>query len=438
MPDDLAPRRQRSLMIKTLTPGLVERGKIKIGKKGELKTSGQGKQFQQPTRLDHFLITKLARDRTNNFVVDEEIHKKIGSDEPKELVVRLLYDDVELNFPTRFVSYNGRKLARTCDGVLCEQRQGDGSFVERECLCRGLDPFDDRHCKPSGVLSVLLDAADVVGGVWKFRTTSYNSVQSLLSSMMLIKSVTGGPLAGIPLMLCVSPKTVANPKDGGQQTVHIVSLEYRGTEANLRELGYQRALEREKHRQQIDQIEQQARLMLAAPDALQDEDTVDEFHPREAARAEGIDPSKGDGPPKLAAPDDGGQQNAETIVETSEAETTQARSQTESTGSQPKRSANLVNADGEVIKEYARIGDFLNALEQLIAEAVEGDRPSIWRANEQACAKIADAKPGLADRIAAIKTSAAPPTEATPPADPEPSQGTLVAPPADEEDEDIF
>ncbi len=36
------------MAIKGLTPQLAERGKIKIGEKGEMKTSSQGKQFAQP------------------------------------------------------------------------------------------------------------------------------------------------------------------------------------------------------------------------------------------------------------------------------------------------------------------------------------------------------------------------------------------------------
>ena len=48
--------------IKNLTPRLAEWGKIKIGAKGKMKTSNQGKQFAQPQKLDHFIITTMERD----------------------------------------------------------------------------------------------------------------------------------------------------------------------------------------------------------------------------------------------------------------------------------------------------------------------------------------------------------------------------------------
>ncbi len=37
-------------MIKNFVPRLAERGRIKIGEKGEMKTSSQGKQFAQVRR----------------------------------------------------------------------------------------------------------------------------------------------------------------------------------------------------------------------------------------------------------------------------------------------------------------------------------------------------------------------------------------------------
>ena len=43
--------------IKNLTPGLVERGKIKIGMKGAARQSRSGNTFQAPQKLDHFIVT---------------------------------------------------------------------------------------------------------------------------------------------------------------------------------------------------------------------------------------------------------------------------------------------------------------------------------------------------------------------------------------------
>ncbi len=66
-----------SLIIKGLSPGLPERGKIKIGYKGKTITSAKGNEFQPPKKLDHFFVTTLERDKDGNFKHDKAIHKVI-------------------------------------------------------------------------------------------------------------------------------------------------------------------------------------------------------------------------------------------------------------------------------------------------------------------------------------------------------------------------
>ena len=50
-------------MIKNFIPRLAERGRIKIGDKGEMKTSQDGKQFANRGKLDHMVITTMQRER---------------------------------------------------------------------------------------------------------------------------------------------------------------------------------------------------------------------------------------------------------------------------------------------------------------------------------------------------------------------------------------
>lgn len=388
------PRRQRSLIVKNLVPGLTERGKIKIGRKGQAIQSNQGKTFQPPQKIDHFLVTTLERDQGGNFRRDDAIHKAVG-DQPKRLPVRLLYDDIELNFQCRYVAYDGRTLVRSCDGELCEQRQQNGRMRATSCQCAGRDPFDQGVCKIHGVLSIMLDQADIVGGVWKFRTTSYNTVQGILSSLALIKRVTGGPLAGIPLDLVVNPKSVANPRDGKQQTVYVVHLEFRGSMEQLQQRGYQIALNNEKHRMQIDRIEDQARALLAGPDVDGDDETVDEFFPEQAAQAEGV-PYEEPGAGTLAAPEPDASTAAPAPSEAAEPATSQQPAQ----GGVP-----LINADGEIVQGYRRIGDYLNALEKL---AEQGRAEEVLSVNADALDRIAAERPKSTERIAEIREKFAP------------------------------
>lgn len=281
-PEQLAKWRPQG--IRNLTPGLVERGKIKIGRKGASRTSSGGNNFQMPEKLDHFLITTMDRTQDNNFEVDERIMGLIGNN--KEIPVMLVYDDPQLNFPTRYAMYKGKTLQCTGDGELGKWRNDDGSFMPVQCPCPKQDPAytGKDKCKINGTLSVIIDGADVIGGVWKFRTTSYNSVVGLLSSMAMIQRITGGPLAGVPLVLKVSPKSVQDPIRGSQQTIYVVSLEYRGSASQLRSIGYQTLLDQQKHGVRIEQIENNARALLAElPDPLEDEaeDVVTEFYPEQ-------------------------------------------------------------------------------------------------------------------------------------------------------------
>lgn len=288
------PAMGRAMMIKGLSPALPERGKIKIGSKGPLTKSRGGAEFQPPQKLDHFVITTIDRGADGNFVRDAAMHKLYG-DKPTEIPVRLIYDDPALNFPTRYAAFKGRTLWCAGDGEKARRLREDGKHEEVQCPCPRQAPGYNGtdKCKMNGMLSVLIDGAGGVGGVWKFRTTSYNSVVGLLSSMAFIRGVTGGPLANLPLFLVVRPKQATTP-EGKQQTVYIVGLEYRGDLDDLRKAGHRIALDRAKTHVSIEHIEEEAkRLLLAPPDdkPLPGDniiDVVEEFYPEQFGAARTI------------------------------------------------------------------------------------------------------------------------------------------------------
>jgi hypothetical protein len=277
--------------VKGLTPQLAERGKLKIGEKGEMKTSQGGKQFTLPRKLDHFLITTMQRDAAGRLMPDVALMARLKPEGGKitEVPVRLLYDDIDLNFLTRYSCYRGNRCWCSGDGEAAQRFTGEnGKYQEVPCPCERVDPLytgQDR-CKILGTLQVLIEGVDRIGGVWKFRTTSWNTVNAILSSLALIKTITGGPLAGIPLHLVLSPKTVTVPTTGQNMVVYVVSLEFRGTEQELAELGYQIARRRMEHRIKMEQVESDARARLVAPHQEPQEEqaeTAQEFYPEGAA-----------------------------------------------------------------------------------------------------------------------------------------------------------
>ena len=274
-------------MIKNLIPRLAERGRIKIGEKGEMKTSAQGKQFAQPKKLDHIVITTMQRDAAGRLMPDTDLMAQInpGGNKLTEIPIRLLYDDIDLNFFTRYACYKGSRCWCSGDGEEASRLTGEnGNYQPVPCPCERQDPMyqGQDKCKTLGTLSALIEGVNRVGGVWSFRTTSFNSVNAILSSMALIKAITGGPLSGIPLMLVLSPKTVTIPTTGKPMVVFVMSIEYRGTESELAELGYERARQRVDHKIRMDLIENQARKLLVAPheEPTQEQvETAEEFYP---------------------------------------------------------------------------------------------------------------------------------------------------------------
>lgn len=292
------PPKRNPMMIKNLCPGLMEMGKIKIGNKGAMRQSSAGNSFQAPQKLDHFLITTNERGKDNNFLLDGSLHKIFG-DAPKSIPVRLIYDDISLNFATRYICYYGKTVFCSGDGECATRLQKDQSTKQIACPCERQDPKfagDDGKgkgkCKINGILSVIIDGAQAVGGVWKFRTTSYNSVVGILSSLALIQRITGGRLAGIPMNMTVSPKTVQDPIQGSQQTIYVVGLVYSGTMDTLRDTGYQIAMTEAKHGISMARIEEDARLLLThtpvAGAGLGDDldsDVIEEFYPEEVNTA---------------------------------------------------------------------------------------------------------------------------------------------------------
>ena len=294
------------MAIKGLTPQLAERGKIKIGGLGdERKKQGSNETYRLPVKHDYITITTMQRDQAGRLIPDTALMEKIKQvqnvQKLTEIPVRLLYDDIDLNFPTRYSCYKGNQCWCTGDGERA-QRLGEGEISDTapgtvrlakpteygtvSCPCERVEStYAQRDkCKPMGTLQVLLEGVDRVGGVWRFRTTSWNSVNAILSSLVLIKTITGGVLSGILLHLVLSPKTVtvpAGPTAGQNMVVYVMSLEYRGPEEKLAELGYDITKKRIDRQIRMETLEVEARKLLVAPhqEAPQDQaETAAEFY----------------------------------------------------------------------------------------------------------------------------------------------------------------
>jgi hypothetical protein len=219
------------LMIPDLTPSLAEIGKIKIGYLGEKRTKG-GRRL--PEKLDHFELGSLMKDEEGGVIMDAQMTEAIGEDKT-ELDISLCYDEPALNFPTFYAAFTQSKLACMGDGRKAWQRQEDGERKEIVCDRRQCTLAKDKKCKPYGRLSVILTTANRIGGTYVFRTTSWNSLRNILSSMSFIRNQTGGILAGIPLKLKLRAATAVPNELGRRVKIYVVNMEYAGTMEQLKQ-----------------------------------------------------------------------------------------------------------------------------------------------------------------------------------------------------------
>ena len=304
-------KNELSPIIHGLIPGLTEIGKIKIGRKGKFVTSSNGTRFQNPEKLDHFIITKLDRNNdTGNFIEDTELMNKLKERQEldaqaqlKRIPISLLYNDPKLSFQCRYTCYHGRTRWCSGDGMKAHRINETTKKIEVvSCPCGKQDPIYEGQdkCKTASCLSCVIEGADVVGGVWKFRSVGYNSAMGILSALALIYAQTRGILAGIPLDMVVYPKMGSDPKTGEQRKINVVSIEFRGNAQLLRETAHRIALEDSKYGLQITHIEDEARKLISVDAAVIDSDEeaefAEEFYPEQAE----IDPPKPDTDQRVA------------------------------------------------------------------------------------------------------------------------------------------
>lgn len=274
-------------MIKGLIPTLAEGGKIKIGGLGPKRTSRGGNDFRPPVKLDHFIITGTKRDGNGDLIVDEDLMAALPTDpdgKVREIPIVLHDDDFERVFPTTYALYAGRKLFCRGDGeeaVRHEMNNGQrtGRTLPQACTCEYLGAKGNMTCKPHGTLhcSIRVPGRAVAGSVYKWRTTSFISIQRMLGSLQQIRDICG-TLCGIPLQLKLEPIDVS-PPDAPASTVYCCHVELRA--ADIQQVQRQ-AIEASQMRARVRaSIGYQALLAPPAVNETEDEEAEvqQEFHP---------------------------------------------------------------------------------------------------------------------------------------------------------------
>ena len=188
-------------------------GKIRLG---ERATSAKGSQY--PRAVDYFVVRE--DDATSAAAV--AAFRQVYGDRPRELRIMFPTNDEESFFPQWYKSYKaGVGLWCRGDGEVA-QRVENGQLVEVPCPC---DLLKQGLCKRIGNLQFLLPDVPIIG-VWQLDTSSFHSMVNLNSTIEMIKGMTGGRIAGIPLTLRLRPQEVA--PDGRKKTVYVLELALEG------------------------------------------------------------------------------------------------------------------------------------------------------------------------------------------------------------------
>lgn len=259
------------MAIKGLREGLPVYGRAKIGE----PNPAQAGKMAPPTKYDHIELTTTNRDEQGRLEVDVDLMQTLiqqgartcggcprsklileltGLEEfehglPVELEIGLPFDDIELCFPNRLAYYRGRTVfchgdmqsaqratvlrSETKNGKTVQilgpmelwawGESGDPTVAARPCGpgCPDFDG-DPPRCKPAARLRFILQAQQSVGGCYEFRTTSWNSIANIQQSLEMVKRITGGTLAWIPLTFSVGYQTV-QPRSGKPASKQLIA-----------------------------------------------------------------------------------------------------------------------------------------------------------------------------------------------------------------------
>lgn len=201
-------------------------GNIKMGMKGpeKKKQSGDGT-YRIPMKLDHFIVTTMERDENDDWVPDSAAMKILGK-KPTELPVFVPYDNPWAIFPHEFAWWTASR--RQCHGngeIAMRFRDDSNEEFEMPCVCEKFT--EEKVCKKRGILNVMLEISGKIGGVHQLRTSSSNTIRNIKASLALLRTLTGGPLAGIPLTLTIQELKVHPPGAKGAVTIYVAGLEFR-------------------------------------------------------------------------------------------------------------------------------------------------------------------------------------------------------------------
>ena len=173
----------------TITPPVL--GRISIGR----VIVKDGKRL--PAKDDQFTITSQVQNKDGwiNHPLDEVLRKS-KTDKLRQIPVRMLFNDPELNLRAEYTLFDRQTGRPLCvgDGEQCQRRTNNGG-EQLPCPSPDRSPLaQGGACKPYGRLYVNLSEDDELG-TFVFRTTGFNSIRTLAARLRYFAAVSGNKLS---------------------------------------------------------------------------------------------------------------------------------------------------------------------------------------------------------------------------------------------------
>lgn len=184
-----------------ITPPIL--GRISIGK--IIEKAGK----RLPEKDDQFTITSQlqSKDGWLPHPYDEGLRKAQGG-KIRNIPIRLLFNDPELNFRAAYSSFDRNTGRPLCvgNGESCKRQTEEGIQALPCPSPDGCPLAKGGACKPYGRLNVIIGDDDPLGS-FVFRTTGFNSIRTLVARLQYFQAISGNRLACLPLELRLRGKS---------------------------------------------------------------------------------------------------------------------------------------------------------------------------------------------------------------------------------------
>lgn len=233
-----------------------------------------------PVKYDHFRIVRRTRGEDGNFELDAGVHENLPP-KPTVLDVRLPFPTRAENFRASLTFYKGKtQQTHRCDGVTCVD---PSTGTHRPC-----DRANGKQCpcKAYGRLALFLEAAPTYGGIYLYRTTSWDAVSGMQTFLGRLEK--DFPLDVVPLRLELYPAEITYEQDGQKRTGTAlrVALTLRASWEQTRAAAIEYQRQNQLARAELLQLSAGTRAEIDYVDAAEAGELRDEFFPDAEAQAE--------------------------------------------------------------------------------------------------------------------------------------------------------